>query len=156
MASIAPWILGPLGVIPFVALTPVSRHDVLRYASLINGRTTAQAQITYGAVILSFLGGIHWGMAAVKHNGTLTPRQIQGRYLWSVIPSLIAWPALLMPEQLAASAVATGLATAAAVDTKYTWMGAFPRWMMPLRYALTATGVVSLLATVVRDRTEDK
>ena len=157
MPTIAPWVLGPLGAVPFVALTPQAREYAMRYRVpfVLNAERTAHAQVAYGAVILSFLGGMHWSLAGTKYgNPALSPRALGARYTWSVIPSLIAWPALLMPEQAACTTVASGLAAACAVDTKYAAQGAFPRWMLPLRYALTATGMASLMATAMRDRSK--
>ena len=145
----APWMLGAAGAIPFVCTTPQVR-ELLGYSRLVSSEDTARAQITYGATILSFLGGIHWGLAAVKHNNP-TSGQLVARYSWAVTPSLLAWPALLMPEQLACGTLIGGLLSAAAVDTRYAASGGFPRWMLPLRYALTATACTSLLATGFRE-----
>ena len=59
-------VMGALGAVPFVGLTPQAR-DALGLRAVASGETCARAQIAYGATILSFLGGIHWGLAAVKH-----------------------------------------------------------------------------------------
>jgi Protein of unknown function (DUF3429) len=51
------------GVIPFIALSPPIAAvlplpaDVVQHAALL--------QLGYGATILSFLGGVHWGIALV-------------------------------------------------------------------------------------------
>jgi hypothetical protein len=80
---IALW-LGYGGLIPFVAgaaltglLAPESRP------------LAATALSAYAAVIVSFLGGIHWGIGF--RDGT--PRL----FLWGVVPSLVAAAALLLP-----------------------------------------------------------
>ena len=54
----------------------------------------ATGQVAYGAVILSFLGGVRWGMVVIPA-GPVTPNW--ANYLYSVTPPLIAWSALLMP-----------------------------------------------------------
>ena len=94
--------LGALGAVPFVGLTPQAR-DALGLRAVASGETCARAQIAYGATILSFLGGIHWGLAAVKHtvvkHWNPTPAQLAARYAWSVTPSLLAWAALSAPSE---------------------------------------------------------
>ena len=43
------------------------------------------AQLAYGAVILTFVGAVHWGYA-------MRDEEIRwGRMTWSVTPSLVAW-----------------------------------------------------------------
>lgn len=46
----------------------------------------------YGAVILSFVGAIHWGSAARSGRYAAAP------YVLSVCPALVGWSALLMPR----------------------------------------------------------
>lgn len=54
-------------------------------------------QVTYGAVMLSFLGALHWGMEFAKYGGYKGyPRLILG-----VAPLLCAWPTLAIEPQLA-------------------------------------------------------
>jgi len=47
----------------------------------------------YGAVILSFLGGIHWGVAMKEYQSPFSFNLV----LWSNIVSLSSWLALLIP-----------------------------------------------------------
>ena len=78
--------LGYAGLIPFVVgalLVWLVRADVHAYVAL--------ALSAYAAVVLSFLGGIHWGL--VMRQPRLSPRVLY----WGVVPSLVAWPATLMP-----------------------------------------------------------
>ena len=45
----------------------------------------------YAAVVISFLGALHWGAAMQRH-------ETRGSvYAWAVVPSLLAWAAALMP-----------------------------------------------------------
>lgn len=59
-------------------------------------------QVAYGATILSFLGGVHWGLAMTNVGGELGAKMNDQRYLWSVLPCLMAWPTLAMPVPHAA------------------------------------------------------
>ena len=78
--------LGYLGLVPFVvgaALVWIVRADVHAYVAL--------ALSTYAAVIVSFLGAIHWGLA-MRQSATRT-----AVWVWGVVPALVAWPAAVMP-----------------------------------------------------------
>ena len=44
--------------------------------------------IAYGAIILSFMGAVHWGAAMAS-----TEQQRGSYIIASVIPALLAWPA---------------------------------------------------------------
>lgn len=89
--------LGYAGLIPFIGGT--------LFIWLLNGRIEAQAfgfvmdaMAAYGAVIISFLGGIHWGLAMRLHNGVPGVQALRHRALWTGIAwSLGAWVAVCMP-----------------------------------------------------------
>lgn len=93
--------LGYSGLAPFVA-------GVLGIA-LLEGEPrqfAARALVAYGAVILSFLGAVHWGLLLqTETTGT------QSRRLAAVLPALAAWGALLLSSSrgLALLAVAFGV-----------------------------------------------
>lgn len=83
--------LGASGFLPFGAAALAAAFLDEQFA----GWATA-ALMTYGAVILSFLGGIHWGVAIASDPGAgALPR----RLVMSVAPSLIAWAGLLLPHK---------------------------------------------------------
>lgn len=78
--------LGYLGLLPFVlgaALVWIVRADVHAYVAL--------ALSTYAALILSFLGAIHWGLAMRQ------PAGHPSVWIWGVVPALVAWPTAVMP-----------------------------------------------------------
>ena len=54
-------------------------------------------QITYGAIILSFLGAIHWGMEFSKYGG----EQGYRRLAVGALPVLAAWPTTFLTHGLA-------------------------------------------------------
>jgi hypothetical protein len=93
--------LGYAGLLPFVAC-------VLAIA-LLEGEARAgevRALVAYGAVILSFLGAVHWGLL-LREADAASPRV---RLAIGVLPSLLAWAALLLPDRqaLALLVVAVG------------------------------------------------
>ena len=86
----AAW-LGYGGLLPFVGLALLIRLDPH------HGLVWGDALVAYGAVILSFVGALHWGFAMALPD--LTAEQRRACFIWSTVPALIAWPAiLLMPR----------------------------------------------------------
>ncbi|KAJ9099323.1 hypothetical protein QFC21_004204 [Naganishia friedmannii] len=63
--------------------------------------TVEHVQITYGAIILSFLGALHWGMEFAKYGGEIG---IQ-RLAIGVVPVLIAWPTTFLTHGVALAPV---------------------------------------------------
>jgi hypothetical protein len=85
--------LGHAGLIPFVLLALL-----LWLLSGPEQTFVSVALAAYAALIVSFLGGIHWGIAwASARSATGSPLLPRQHVLWGVTPSLLAWPGLLMP-----------------------------------------------------------
>jgi hypothetical protein len=91
--------LGYGGLVPFVAcalvMLVVTEPDVRHVA----GRVL----VGYGAVILAFLGGVHWGLVLYGR-----PGKASGMLAIGVVPSLLAWATLLLQFE---TAVAVQVAT---------------------------------------------
>ena len=96
-----------------------------------------RVQHAYAALILSFLGGIYWGVAL--------NRQAAG-WIWvSVLPSLWAWPTLLMPPLTATVMLAVGFALMWPLDRAACQRGWTRQWFYRLRLTLAAVAFLSLL-----------
>jgi hypothetical protein len=113
-----------------------------------------QALPGYGAVILSFLGGIHWGMAiagpvAPPATATAAGRRLGRRLAWSVVPSLVGWAALLVPPVAGLFVLAAAFAVQLGIDLRATKRGAAPAWYPRLRVPLTLVVVASLAVAAV-------
>lgn len=140
--AIAAW-LGGLGAVPFVALAVAMLGlDGLTRAFVV------QALLGYGAVILSFLGGIHWGMA-IAPRATPAGAGLARRLAWSVVPSLVGWAALLVPPVTGLFALAAAFAAMLGIDLQATKLGAAPAWYPVLRVPLTLAVVAALVAAAV-------
>ena len=88
--------LGYLGLLPFVFgafLSLVVRDDAHPYVVL--------ALAGYAAVVISFLGGIHWGLGVRSQLPSPAP------FAWSVVPSLVAIHAHWLARRTALPAVAS-------------------------------------------------
>jgi hypothetical protein len=96
------WLLGLAGLLPFAgaALAFFAAPD--SWQGFAEG-----ALIAYGAVILSFLGAVHWGLAlrAPVEEAPMGP----ARLTLGVVPALIGWVALLLPDVFALPLLALGI-----------------------------------------------
>jgi len=97
--------------------------------------------ITYGAVILSFVGAIWWGLAAANPGpaaGLNGPRAMM--FLWSVTPALIGWLATLVAADLGVLLLAAGFLLQWGFDAVLTNRAPelMPPWVFRLRTLLTA------------------
>ncbi len=134
----AAW-LGAAGVLPFAFLAGAG---VILVGSLEEKAILALA--AYGAVILSFLGGVHWGLA-IGDAGTANQERVSYRRLAiSVVPSLVAWCALLLPTVATLPVLAAAFAAMLAVDWRLAGKTEAPSWYPKLRWPLTAAVVFSL------------
>ncbi len=123
--------LGHAGLLPFVAgagLIWLVRAEAHPYATL--------ALSAYAAAILSFLGGIHWGLAMRQPSPPLP------WLIWGVVPSLVAWVAVVMPPS--AGLVIEGLMLLAcyAVDRRLYPAQGVAGWLV-LRFRLSAVAAAS-------------
>jgi hypothetical protein len=134
------WRLGLGGLVPFV---------VLAIATWITGADAGSrlviAQLGYGAVILSFIGALHWGAALAAPE--VSARTTAIALVWSVVPSLAGWSALVIGPVWGLQLLAVTFVVALAVDWVLYRQYAFASWFLGLRALLTAVAVVSLLAT---------
>ena len=132
--------LGYGGLLPFLALTPASLLDHH------HGVVWSDALYAYGAIILSFIGALHWGLAMSLPE--LTERQRSACFAWSVVPALIAWPAVLFSPPLAAPLLVVGFIAHYLQDRRLARQATLPGWYLPLRLRLTSVAVVCLVAGV--------
>jgi len=128
--------LGGLGLIPFLA--PV----IALWLGSPAWREPAWAVLHgYAAIILSFIGAIHWG-AALHENDARRLWQTMG---WSVIPALLAWVTLMLPHRQGVALLLLGFAAQYLMDRRAVALGWLPVWYVRLRRTLTA-GVAGCLA----------
>ena len=131
----AAW-LGFGGLLPFIglALTAfVDRH---------HGIVWADALVAYGAVILSFVGALHWGFAMAL---PAMPQALRRNcFVWSVVPALIAWPAVMLEPSLGAPLLMAGFVAHVWQDHRLAGRIALPAWYLPLRRQLSIVACVCL------------
>lgn len=129
-------LLGAAGLIPFVGLAAAT------WLAPMDGQMAA-ALTGYGVVILSFMGGCRWGLAAagLGQGASFSPLAI------SVLPALYAWAIwALLPAEAAQAALAAGLLALLFADIHLTSKGGAPAWWPRLRMPLSVVASISLLA----------
>ncbi|XP_010022865.1 PREDICTED: transmembrane protein 69 [Nestor notabilis] len=126
------------GLIPFVSV-PLSMAILGTYHPEV-----AFAQIMYGAVTVSFLGGMRWGFA-LPENSPAKPDWLN--LANSTIPPLFACQALLFKD-VTQGAVMLVMALGIALHYDVSLLPTYPRWFKVLRVVGTLVMVFSLLATV--------
>lgn len=136
-------LLGIGGLIPFVicslgALANPPPNDALSLLALI----------AYGAVILAFLGGVHWGFG-LEGAGTSTGSVQRARFGLGVLPSLIGWVALLLAfldfSRVALALLVLGFFLTTIVEARASRAGYMPTGYMGLRWVLSAVVVICLV-----------
>ena len=123
--------LGYAGLLPFVLgalLLWIVRPDAHPYVAL--------SLSAYGAVIVSFLGGIHWGL------GFRAEPVDPGRFVWGVVPSLVAWVAVMMPPYAGLVVLGVMLVVCYLVDRRVYPLHGSAGWLT-LRFRLTAVASLS-------------
>jgi Protein of unknown function (DUF3429) len=134
-------ILGISGLVPFVGLAAViGLGPPTWYVYWL------VALSYYGAVILTFVGALHWGYA-LKRNARGRDAWLQ--YAFSVAPALIAWLSLLFPVWTSLKLQAAGLLICCLFDRSMSRSDPVPPWFLRLRTGLTLVGAAALILASV-------
>ncbi len=126
--------LGYAGLIPFAGLA------LLLW--LLQGEPQVFVSVAlsaYAGLILSFLGGIHWGIGwlqAGRRNG------LGVHFLWGVMPSLLAWPGVLMPPYAGLVWLGLVLIVCYLVDRRLFARAGLTPWLT-MRFRLTIVASLS-------------
>lgn len=134
--------LGHAGLVPLVGLA------LLLW--LVNAEASpyvALLMVAYAALITSFLGGVHWGVVWAHQSGLAGPPALSDdaakRHLvWGVVPSLLAWPGMLMPAYAALPWLGALLLACYAVDRRLFPPAGLSAWLT-LRFRLSAVASLS-------------
>jgi hydrogenase/urease accessory protein HupE len=133
--------LGYGGLLPFVLLAVLClgepAHEIIYRGALFS----------YGAVILSFVGAIHWGLAMAMPG--LSVPQRRSCFIWSVVPALMAWVTILFGPLTTGLILILGFLMQYARDLVLCRDVELPAWFLPFRLRLTAVACASLAIGVV-------
>lgn len=129
-------VLGLAGLVPFISgalglwvIPEVWRERVM------------EELLSYAAIILAFMGAIHWGLAMrAEESSDKAPLQLG----MSVIPPLLGWFALSLPINLALPVFFLAFAALYFADLWAVNHGLAPVWYPALRKPLSIVVIVSL------------
>ncbi|XP_042353203.1 transmembrane protein 69-like [Plectropomus leopardus] len=131
--------LGVSGLIPFVSAPLLMAATQSFYPEL------AYAQVVYGASIVSFLGGARWGFAIPAGSPAQPDWMNLGN---SVVPSLLAWLALLCRDNITEGALVVIMGLGLSLHYDLTLLPGYPSWFKAMRTLLTLVATFSLVATL--------
>jgi len=134
-------LLGYAGVIPFVATAVI----VFFLYPRAEAQTILAYQIGYGAVILSFLGGIRWALAMLFPED----EALLKRLAFSVTPALLAWIALFVPPVWGLALLIVSFWGQAASDSQASRLHEAPLWYGGYRVKLSILVIGALVLSVV-------
>jgi hypothetical protein len=133
--------LGHGGLVPFVGLCLLAwlvNEAALPYVAL--------ALVAYAALIASFLGGLHWAVVWLAEAGALQPRlsddAARQHLIWGVLPSLLAWPGVLMPAYAALPWLGCVLIACYVMDRRLYPASGLGHWLT-LRFRLSVVAALS-------------
>ena len=140
-------LLGLAGLIPFIA----GSYAALAYTDDLE-RMALLGLAAYGAVILAFLGGVHWGVALQAGSGQ-SVRVQRLRFALSVVPSLIGWAALLVVfvglPKTGLIVLIGGYVLTTVIEARGARAGLVQLGYMSLRWVLSVVVVVCLVGVVL-------
>ena len=136
--------LAVAGIIPFALLgifsvQPGEGYSIAAMRSLVG----------YGAVILAFLGGVHWGFTLDEDGDG---RAMRARLGLGVVPSLVGWAAILCSvfarPAVGLVVIIAGLIGTVVVESRARKRDLMPHGYMTLRWVISVV-VVAILTTVL-------
>lgn len=140
--------LGYGGLIPFLFLAVAMFNNAQSLSPARGGLVIFI--VAYGAVILSFVGALHWALCLQRDELGA------GWLVWSVVPSLIGWAALcavfvvsesFSQQKLTVLALIAGFLAQLVADFRMRRIlsaAVWPDWFMRLRVQLTVVACASL------------
>jgi Protein of unknown function (DUF3429) len=136
-------LIGLAGLLPFL----FCGFESLTHA----GIWAVPALIGYGAIVLGFVGGVHWGFALAPGapGAPASPPEVErARLLLGAAPALVGWIALLLPSWAGLMALIAGFIAAVVVEAEGQRRTHVPPGYMWLRWVLSVV-VVAILTTVL-------
>lgn len=132
--------LGLAGLIPFAA----GALALWMPMPLLAPEAGLRLIVVYGAIILSFLGGIRWGTALGPYDAARQAREFAA----SVLGSLAGLAAVFLPSIPGLALLIAGFLSQALWDVTSAESGRLPGWFGRLRVLLTCGAVMAQVAAL--------
>ena len=128
-------VLGYAGLIPFLILV-----SILWVTPDLHSEKIHQALLSYAAIILSFMGAVHWGLAIANKQQHINRIQL----VVSVIPALIAWFSSMTTPVWNYFILILTFVLLTLIDVIFVNKQDAPDWYPLLRFPLTLVVVICL------------
>lgn len=152
-------ILGLSGGLPYLGLSAASVYLAHQAGLAIEGvgihidpgvaitmlHQALDLQVTYGAVLLSFVGALHWGMEFAGYGG----HKGYTRLMLGTMPMVLGWSTLALPPMEALIAQWATFTGVWWMDLRATMAGWTPKWYSQYRFYLSilvGTCIITTLA----------
>jgi hypothetical protein len=134
-------LLTVLGLVPFVLLgLGALGHDPIPAGRMLS------ALIDYAALVLGFVGAVHWGLALAPTGiGRQSPR---AWLILAVVPMLVGWVALNLEPWMALVLLIVGSVATVLAEREANRRGLLPPGYLWLRYGFAVVSV-AMLTTVL-------
>jgi len=130
-----------IGALPFVLLTVV----IVMFGEKSGlALPLADAFKIYSALVLSFLGGIHWGLVFADSNGGNGDKTI----IAALIAPLIGWTSIFVSGPMGFAFLMVAFAGQGAWDNFAAHNGLLPVWFAKSRMVLTTLAAASMAVTM--------
>ena len=134
-----PNLLGFAGLIPFL-------YAVISIIfNFPNSDYFIEIAFVYGALILSFIGAIYWGISLQTYFSSVKIKiNINYLFLWSILPSILGFVYFLIISKNAKILIMVGFIICQFVDEFMNHYKILPKWFIKLRRILTLIVVTTL------------
>jgi hypothetical protein len=136
-------ILGIAGLLPFIAFGLGSVGSDVRSDEGVHGL------IAYGGIILSFLGGVHWGFTLSRRDEA---EPVATRLVLGVVPAIVGWVVILLgivaKPVLALALLIAGFIALVVAEHRAQKFDIMPSGYMAMRWVISVL-VVAVLTTVL-------
>lgn len=126
------------GILPFIACAVyVFFADNIPFFQI----SVMDVLLAYGAIIASFIAGIHWGIYLFKD----APLNL---FIHSNVIALLAWVSLLFPPLISAGILIMCFGYLLAIDRSIFKAGIYEDWFYQLRLHASCAVIISLMLAI--------
>ena len=136
---ILPQVLGYCGLIPFIFSIICIIFIPSKSIFFIN------ISFSYGAIILTFVGAIYWGIAIKNSTKKGKVKDVNLMYIWSIIPSLLSVSFFYFSNDYRYLIIIFGYIICQLVDEYFFFLNKTSIWFIKLRRKLSLIVVTTLV-----------
>ena len=136
---ILPQVLGYCGLIPFIFSIICIIFIPSKSIFFIN------ISFSYGAIILTFVGAIYWGIAIKNSTKKGKVKDVNLMYIWSIIPSLLSLSFFYFSNDYRYLIIIFGYIICQLVDEYFFFLNKTSIWFIKLRRKLSLIVVTTLV-----------